>query len=141
MSKQKPVAVLSEDGKWLTVVGPQFGVSHTFELVDRVPLGYSIWNIGENMADGYLPLCRLAAVQPFPGGRSIEVDTLKAIKCEGAQEILAAAGWGPETLDEMERAAILRTLQDTGDNKSEAARRLGITRATLHNKLRRYDME
>ena len=45
------------------------------------------------------------------------------------------------TLDEMERAAILRTLQDTGDNKSEAARRLGITRATLHNKLRRYDME
>jgi two-component system response regulator HydG len=41
----------------------------------------------------------------------------------------------------MERAAILRTLQDTGDNKSEAARRLGITRATLHNKLRRYDME
>ena len=103
MSKQKPVAVLSEDGKWLTVVGPQFGVSHTFELVDRVPLGYSIWNIGENMADGYLPLCRLAAVQPFPGGRSIEVDTLKAIKCEGAQEILAAAGWGPETLDEMER--------------------------------------
>ena len=116
-------------------------MSHTFELVDRVPLGYSIWNIGENMADGYLPLCRLAAVQPFPGGRSIEVDTLKAIKCEGAQEILAAAGWGPETLDEMERAAILRTLQDTGDNKSEAARRLGITRATLHNKLRRYDME
>ena len=45
------------------------------------------------------------------------------------------------TLDELERAAILRTLQETGDNKSEAARRLGITRATLHNKLRRYDME
>lgn len=103
MNESKPVAVLSEDGKWLTVVGPQFGVSHTFELVDRVPLGYSIWNIGKNMADGYLPLCRLAAVQPFPGGRSIEVDTLKAIKCEGAQEILAAAGLGPETLDEMER--------------------------------------
>ncbi len=45
------------------------------------------------------------------------------------------------TLDELERAAILRTLQETGDNKSEAARRLGITRATLHNKLRRYDVE
>lgn len=55
----------------------------------------------------------------------------------------AAAGEEPTsmTLVEMERAAILRTLQDTGDNKSEAARRLGITRATLHNKLRRYDME
>ena len=45
------------------------------------------------------------------------------------------------TLDELERNAILKTLQETGDNKSEAARRLGITRATLHNKLRRYDLE
>ena len=45
------------------------------------------------------------------------------------------------TLEELERAAILTTLRETGDNKSEAARRLGITRATLHNKLKRYDME
>ena len=59
-------------------------------------------------------------------------------------ELQGAAGEEPisMTLDEMERAAILRTLQGPGDNKeSEAARRLGITRATLHNKLRRYDME
>ena len=26
----------------------------TFELVDYVPLGYRIWNIGKNMIDGYL---------------------------------------------------------------------------------------
>ena len=26
-----------------------------FEIVDTVPLGYSIWNIGHNMPDGYLP--------------------------------------------------------------------------------------
>ena len=45
------------------------------------------------------------------------------------------------TLEEMEKAVILQTLKDTGDNKSEASRRLGITRATLHNKLRRYGME
>lgn len=76
---------------------------YTFELVDRVPRGYLIWNIGKNMIDGYLPLCRLAQFQPFPGGRNIEVETLKAIKCEGAQTILAAIGWGPETPEEMER--------------------------------------
>lgn len=75
----------------------------TFELVDRVPRGYFVWNIGKNMIDGYLPLCRLAFFQPFPGGRNIEVETLKAIKCEGAQTILAAIGWGPETPKEMER--------------------------------------
>lgn len=103
MSEQKPLLTISEDGKRITVDGPLHGVTHTFELVDRVPFGYSIWNIGKNMADGYLPLCRLAAVQPFPGGRDIEVDTLKAIKCEGAQVILEAAGWGPETPEQMER--------------------------------------
>lgn len=75
----------------------------TFELVDHIPQGYIIWNIGKNMLDGYLPLCRLASYQPFPGARNIEVDTLKAIKCDGAQVILAAIGWGPQTEEEMER--------------------------------------
>lgn len=75
----------------------------TFELVDSVPRGYLIWNIGKNMIDGYLPLCILASDQPFPGGRTINADALKAIKCEGAQTILAAIGYGPETPDQMER--------------------------------------
>ena len=44
-------------------------------------------------------------------------------------------------LDELERRAIGETLRCTGDNKSEAVRQLGITRATLHNKLRKYGME
>lgn len=41
-------------------------------------------------------------------------------------------------LDEVEKATILKILQASGGNKSEAARRLGITRATLHKKLKRY---
>ena len=45
------------------------------------------------------------------------------------------------SLDKLERLAIEETLCQTSDNKSEAARRLGITRATLHNKLCRYGME
>ncbi|MFV0349051.1 MAG: sigma-54-dependent transcriptional regulator [Halodesulfovibrio sp.] len=45
------------------------------------------------------------------------------------------------SLDELERRAIMATLKECADNKSEAARRLGITRATLHNKLKRYGME
>lgn len=44
-------------------------------------------------------------------------------------------------LDELERRAILQTLHEVDDNKSEAARRLGISRATLHNKLKRYGLE
>lgn len=76
---------------------------HTFELVDFVPLGYEIWNIGRNMAPGYLPLCRISARQPFQGGRNIEVDTLKAIQIDEAQVILDAVGYGPATLKTMER--------------------------------------
>lgn len=75
---------------------------HTFEVVEEVPDGYMVWNIGKNMVDGYLPLCRLSARQPFPGGRSIEAGTLKAIKANGAQTILAAVGYGPSTVKEME---------------------------------------
>jgi two-component system response regulator HydG len=42
------------------------------------------------------------------------------------------------TLDAVEQQAILKTLADAGGNKSETARRLGITRRTLHKKLKKY---
>lgn len=41
-------------------------------------------------------------------------------------------------LEQMEQRAILETLDSAGGNKSEAARRLGITRRTLHKKLKKY---
>ncbi len=42
------------------------------------------------------------------------------------------------SLEQVEKDAVLRTLEAVGGNKSEAARRLGITRKTLHKKLKRY---
>ena len=45
------------------------------------------------------------------------------------------------TLREMERAVILKTLEETGNNKSETAKLLGITRKTLHLKLQKYELE
>jgi two-component system response regulator HydG len=41
-------------------------------------------------------------------------------------------------LEEMEKRAILDALEASGRNKSEAARRLGITRKTLRKKLDKY---
>ena len=45
---------------------------------------------------------------------------------------------GARPLEEVEKAAILTTLKAADGNKSEAARRLGITRRTLHKKLKAY---
>lgn len=93
--------------------------NHTFELIDCVPPGYEIWNIGKNMIDGYLPLCRLALRQRFPGAREIDVDSLKAIKTDGAQIILAAVGYGPKTPETMER--YIRKHNDYAARKMKAA--------------------
>lgn len=54
----------------------------------------------------------------------------------------AAGGTFPADvpLEQIEREAIVSTLASAGGNKSEAARRLGITRKTLREKLKRYDL-
>ncbi|HEY7683519.1 MAG TPA: sigma-54 dependent transcriptional regulator [Gemmatimonadales bacterium] len=44
----------------------------------------------------------------------------------------------PMTLDELERAHIERTLRHHGGNRTRAAQELGISRATLINKIKRY---
>jgi len=41
-------------------------------------------------------------------------------------------------MEGVERNAIIQMLQDTGGNKLEAARRLGIGRQTLYNKIKAY---
>jgi two-component system response regulator HydG len=43
-----------------------------------------------------------------------------------------------QPLEEVEKITILKTLESAGGNKSETARRLGITRRTLHKKLKKY---
>ncbi|MCX5835459.1 MAG: sigma-54 dependent transcriptional regulator [Deltaproteobacteria bacterium] len=49
-------------------------------------------------------------------------------------------GTGELPLESVEKETILKVLDMVGGNKSEAARRLGITRRTLHLKLKKYGM-
>jgi two-component system response regulator HydG len=56
----------------------------------------------------------------------------------GGESVRSGNGGAHQTLEEMERVAILDALDAAGGNKSEAARRLGITRKTLHARLVRY---
>ena len=46
----------------------------------------------------------------------------------------------PMSIKEMERKLIVRTLQETGGNKSKAARILGISRQTLREKTKLYEI-
>jgi DNA-binding NtrC family response regulator len=43
------------------------------------------------------------------------------------------------TVEDAERELILRTLKQTGGNKTRAAEILGISLKTLHNKLHKYN--
>jgi transcriptional regulator with PAS, ATPase and Fis domain len=61
-------------------------------------------------------------------------------------EVRNATGAGverhvPKSLDEVERAHIERTLRAHGDNRTRAAKELGISRATLINKIRVYGLD
>ena len=48
---------------------------------------------------------------------------------------------GPMTLDEIEREHILTRLEACDNNRSEAARQLGISRNTLARKLKSYGFD
>jgi len=50
-------------------------------------------------------------------------------------------GEGPTHLEELERAHILKTLEQTGGNQTRAAERLGINRKTLYLKLKKYGIK
>jgi len=63
---------------------------------------------------------------------------LSFIKAKTYDSMDAGADFGNIRLSQVEEKAILSTLESAGGNKSEAARRLGITRKTLLKKLKQY---
>lgn len=69
---------------------------HTFEVVDSIPFGYHIWNIGKNMKEGYLPLVQLGG---YDGCQVIGVK--KALPLKNAQIVLSAIGYHGDTPAQM----------------------------------------
>jgi DNA-binding NtrC family response regulator len=47
----------------------------------------------------------------------------------------------PLTVQEAERQLIIQALRETGGNRTEAARKVGLSRRTLHRKLHEYQLE
>ncbi len=55
-------------------------------------------------------------------------------------DTFATSEMAGKPLEEVEKEAVLSTLKACGGNKSQAARQLGITRKTLHAKLKKYGL-
>jgi two-component system response regulator HydG len=55
--------------------------------------------------------------------------------------MLLQEGLGGRTLEDVEREAVSSAMQESRGNKSEAAEKLGITRATLYKKLKKYCLD
>ena len=82
----------------------EWGRTDVFEVVDAVPAGFFVWNVGEHAPAGYIPLC-----ESLPDDKwSVNLGTLKAIKNEHAAEILRAAGAGGTTLEKCRKKATCR---------------------------------
>ena len=73
------------------------------------------------------------------GGPKIGVDFL-SFHDLGARRKPAAPAPSTNTLDDAERGYIVDVMQRHGDNRSTAARELGIARSTLQYKLKKYGM-
>lgn len=76
-------------------------------------------------------------------GPEIEAEDLPDTLTESAPSVATLREGIPShmTLAEIERLAILQTLQRTNWNKQEAAQLLGLYRPTLYSKMRRYGIE
>src|SRR5258705_7165801 len=68
----------------------------------------------------------------------VEAETQRTTESE---DIAASAQPTPDRLMELERQHILQILKQTGGNRSETARRLGIERKTLYRKALRLGID
>lgn len=75
--------------------------THTFEIVEKIPGNYLVWNIGENMGtDKYIPICQLKTKY------DVDLFSLKAVPVtsEEYKRLQDASSWGVSSLENAEKA-------------------------------------
>lgn len=82
----------------------------------------------------------LACALAFLDGSLIEPCHLSSLKPEEAETPLSRHSFCGQTLESIEREAIIQTLQQTRGNKAQAAQALGIAVSTLYEKLKKYKL-
>jgi PAS domain S-box-containing protein len=80
----------------------------------------------ENVLQHAFVLCKESAIHPAHLPKELVI------------EINQEPGKGPLSIDELERIAIRNALVDNGENRTAAAKQLGINPSTLYRKMKRY---
>lgn len=94
-----------------------------FEIVDKIPTRFFVWNIGENMGTReYIPVCEVL----HPGDKDnyeINAATLKAVKVapDEWEKLDRAVSWGIGNLKQAEKALKSKRRGYTSDRKRAAA--------------------
>ena len=94
-----------------------------FEIVEKIPVGFFIWNIGENMGTHeYIPVCEDLHPED-KDDYSISPATLKAVKVstEEWEKLDKAANWGVGNLKQAEKAIKSKRHGYTSDRTRAAA--------------------
>mgnify|MGYP000980091048 CR=1 FL=1 len=108
-----------------TIISETLRKTDIYKIVNKIPFGFYVWNIGENMgSDEYIPLCQ----DLHPGAKndySINPDTLRAIKLpkEEVKLLRDAAGWGVNSIETARKALKSRRRNYTAEKKRENARK------------------
>ncbi|DAB25391.1 TPA: hypothetical protein CPT81_00015 [Candidatus Gastranaerophilales bacterium HUM_20] len=134
-SKKKGKPIISQSAKWYkvmrfevkddTITSETLGKTDIYKIVKKIPFGFYVWNIGENMgSDEYIPLCQ----DLYPGikdDHSINFDTLRAIKLpkEEVELLREAAGWGVNSLETARKVLKSRRHSYMAEKKRESARK------------------
>ena len=94
-----------------------------FEIVEKIPVGFFVWNIGENMGTHeYIPVCE--DLHP-EDKEDFEIDTtsLKAIRLsiDEVKALRQAASWGVNSKATAEKALKSKRKGYNADRKRKAA--------------------
>lgn len=89
-----------------------------FEIVERIPKNYVVWNIGKNMGtDKYIPICQLKTKY------DVDLFSLKAVPVtpEEFKMLQNASSWGVSCLENAEKALKSKRRGYISDKKRDLA--------------------
>lgn len=105
------------------IYGTALGKTDIFEIVDKIPARFFVWNIGENMGTHeYIPVCEDLHPED-KNDYSINQATLKAVRVspEEWEKLDKAANCGVGNLKQAEKALKSKRRGYTSDRKRAAA--------------------